>query len=94
MPLGMLAKDSMVNLAELASKMEEGSSQQKDAAALTVVDNGDSKTEEDDDDHDGDGDGTGENGANIMLHVVVTGSERSNESKEAVDEESPTTKAA
>mmetsp|Transcript_5896 Transcript_5896/g.14507 ORF Transcript_5896/g.14507 Transcript_5896/m.14507 type:complete len:836 (-) Transcript_5896:1205-3712(-) len=90
MPLGMLAKDSMVNLAELASKMEE-ESQQKDAAAVGVVISGDSKT--DDDDHDGDVDGTGENGANITLHVVVTGSERSNESKEAVDEESPTTKA-
>ena len=88
MPLGMLAKDSMVNLAELASKAEEESNQ-KDAAAVAVVDIGDSKT--DDDDDNGDVDGTGENGANIMLHVVVTGSERSNESKEAVDEDSPLT---
>jgi hypothetical protein len=96
MPLGMLAKDSMVNLAELASKMEEESQKGGDAADVSAAEDGEVKrlldggdSKHDDDDHDpsdinNPSDVGDVSAPNVTLRIVVTGnSERSTSSNHA-----------
>lgn len=75
MPLGMLAKDSMVNLVELASKLEEEAQgvRQREADETTNIQleaEGDSKHD------DGDGSNNGK-GQVVQLHVSVSTSSNS-----------------